>query len=191
MLIMPTSKLEQGIAGLIYNLCPTDCDEVVCGGNPVGPYRYCGEKDGKRIGRDEMNMMIALIVSKRSTCNRAKVGCVLTQDGRIISTGYGGSPSGLPHCINVGCLTGDDGGCIRTSHAEQGAIAFAARKGVSLEGSTMYVTMSPCLPCAKLIINAGIKRVVYLEKYRMTNGIELLEEVGISIQRLLFKKVGV
>ena len=145
----------------------------------------------QRISRDEMNMEIALIVAKRSTCNRARVGCVITQEGRIVSTGYGGAPSGLPHCLDEGCLIGEnDMGCIRTTHAEQGAIAFAAKKGVSLEGSTLYVSLSPCLPCAKLIINAGIKRVIYLEQYRKTDGVELLKKAGISVEEFPSKGVG-
>lgn len=139
----------------------------------------------KRVGRHTLNMMIAQLISQRSTCNRAQVGCVITQEGRIVSTGYGGAPSGLPHCMDVGCKIGPDGGCIRTSHAEAGAIAFAARKGVALEGATLYVTLSPCLSCAKLIINAGISRVYYLEPYRDLSGIELLEKAGVSVSQLV------
>jgi len=132
-----------------------------------------------RILRDVLNMSIATLIAQRGTCTRAQVGCVITIDNRIVSTGYVGSPSGLPHCLDDGCIIGLDGGCTRTSHAEAGAIAFAARKGISLEGSTMYVTLSPCTSCAKLIINAGIKRLFYLKQYRDISGLELLGKAGI------------
>lgn len=136
-----------------------------------------------RITRDQMFMAIANIVSFRSTCLRAKVGAVIVQDNRIVSTGYVGAPSGLPHCLDVGCEIGPDGGCIRTVHAEVNAIAFAARAGIKLEGSTLYVTMSPCLNCAKLIINAGIREVVYRDEYRDPSGLKLLRQAGIEIYK--------
>ena len=137
-----------------------------------------------RISRDEMNMLIATIVAQRTTCRHNKVGCIIVFNGRIISTGYAGAPRGLPHCIEAGysCEIGSDGECIRTSHAEAGAISFAAGKGISTEGTTMYVTLSPCLTCSKLIINAGIKRVMYLEEYRDPSGIILLGKAGIEIR---------
>lgn len=134
-----------------------------------------------RIGRDALNMAIAHLMADRSTCIRAKVGCVIALDGRIVSTGYAGSPSGIPHCLDVGCTLGPDGGCITTVHAEAGAISFAAKKGVALDGATIYVTHSPCLNCAKLILNSGIKRVVYQIKYRDGSGLELLIQGGIEV----------
>lgn len=138
----------------------------------------------ERVSRDEMIMLIAGVVALRSTCKRGKVGCVITRDNRIISTGYVGAPAGLPHCIEGECEIGPDGGCIATSHAEAGAIAFAARKGIATEGSTLYTTLSPCLSCAKDIINAGIKRVVYLREYRDLSGLTLLMRAGVSVLRL-------
>lgn len=139
-----------------------------------------------RPSRDSVNMAMARAVSQRSTCNRAQVGAVIVRNGRVISTGYGGAPSGLPHCDEVGCLE-KDGHCVRTSHAEAGAIAFAARHGIPTEGATMYVTHRPCLACAKLIINAGIREVVYEEAYGEIDGVDLLVEAEVMCWKLLAK----
>jgi len=138
----------------------------------------------ERISRDDMNMNIACIVSKRSTCARAQVGAVAVKHNRVVSIGYGGAPSGMPHCTEVGCVRGEDGGCISTIHAEANVIAFSAKFGISLDGAVLYTTISPCYDCAKLIINSGIKEVVYLVEYRKTEGIELLKKVGIKIRQL-------
>lgn len=135
----------------------------------------------ERIDRDEMMMRIAAVVSQRGTCERASVGAVIALEGRIISSGYVGSPSGLPHCTEVGCEIGNHGGCRRTVHAESNAIAFAAREGIATRGSTIYVTHSPCYDCAKLILNAGIRRVVYEVDYRDGTGRELLRAAGIEL----------
>lgn len=140
-----------------------------------------------RISRDQMLMEMALIASKRSTCNRKHVGAIIAIEGRPVSVGYAGAPAGLPHCLEHGCLTGPDGGCIRTQHAEANAIAFAARKGIATERATLYTTVSPCLACAKLIINAGIEDVWYLERYRKTEGIDLLSTKGIFCEQLKFQ----
>lgn len=123
---------------------------------------------------------MAVVTSARSTCKRASVGSVIAKDGRIISTGYVGSPSGLAHCTDVDCLQGPDGGCVRTVHAEANAITFAARHGISTDGSTLYSTHSPCGSCAKLIINAGIVRVVYDQRYRLAGGLHLLMAAGVE-----------
>src|SRR5690606_10677028 len=132
-----------------------------------------------------MFMLMADIVSRRSTCLRKQVGAVIAKDHRVVSMGYNGAPSRMPHCLEVGCLSfvGDekDPGCQRAVHAEANAIAFAARQGIAVEGATLYVTLAPCLNCAKLIINAGIKRVVYGEPYRENKGIELLDMAGIEV----------
>lgn len=136
----------------------------------------------ERITRTDLNMEIAHLISKRSTCTRKKVGCVITTtQGAIITTGYVGSPSGLPHCLDEGCIIGPKGGCIRTVHAEQAAIAFAARRGVALNDSILYVTLSPCISCAMLVINSGIRKVVYDEEYRDTTGIDTLRLAGIEV----------
>lgn len=137
------------------------------------------EKD--RISRDEWLVEVSLSTAKRSTCCRRHVGAVIASEGHIISSGYNGAPSGLPHCTPETCNA--ENPCTSTIHAEANAIAFAARKGLPTEGATLYATASPCLDCAKLLINAGIKRVVYHEEYRKTEGIDLLRSVGITVER--------
>jgi len=127
----------------------------------------------KRPNWDEYFMEIARVVGSRGTCDRGRAGAVIVKEKRIIATGYVGSPKGLPHCDEVGHLMSDvintDGKisrhCIRTAHAEQNAIVQAALHGVSTNGATIYVKFEPCLTCAKMIINAGIKRVVCEKRY--------------------------
>lgn len=114
---------------------------------------------------DSYFMKIAAAVSERSTCDRAMVGCVLVLEKRILTTGFNGSPSGQPHCDEVGHLM-VDGHCVRTIHAETNAIIQAALHGVSTKGCTCYVTHFPCINCAKVLINAGIVRLVYDVDYR-------------------------
>ncbi|WP_324736102.1 cytidine/deoxycytidylate deaminase family protein [Thermococcus sp. SY098] len=127
------------------------------------------EKKAERIKKirptkDEYFMLIAKLVSLRATCPRLRVGAVAVKDGYILATGYNGAPRGMDHCIDVGCLI-VDGHCHRAVHAEQNVIAMAARKGISLEGATLYVTHFPCDTCFKLLVNAGIKEIVYEEMY--------------------------
>jgi len=117
-----------------------------------------------RPTKDEYFMLIAKLVSLRATCPRLRVGAVAVKDGYILATGYNGAPRGMDHCIDVGCLI-VDGHCHRAVHAEQNVIAMAARKGISLEGATLYVTHFPCDTCFKLVVNAGIKEIVYEEMY--------------------------
>jgi len=124
----------------------------------------------------------ALNFAERSTCNRKHVGAVIVRDGRIIATGYNGSPSGAEHCLESGCLivkSNDAEHCIRTLHAETAVISFCARKGIALEGTDLYVSTEPCLECCKLLLNAGIAKVYYLEKYGDGEGKKLLEQAGI------------
>lgn len=132
---------------------------------------------------DEYFMGIALQVAKRSTCDRAHVGAVIVRDRRILTTGYNGSPSGLPHCDDVGHLL-VEGHCVRTIHAEQNAIVQAAYLGISVRGGTLYVTHQPCLTCAKLIINAGIRRVVYAGTYPDNLARQFLAEAGVGLQQM-------
>jgi dCMP deaminase len=137
-----------------------------------------------RLSRDDMMTAISVIISKRSTCQRLQVGAVIALDGRILSTGYAGAPSGFAHCKENKCdLTLP---CTRTIHAEMNCITFAARHGVRIDGATLYTTHSPCYDCAKAIINAGILRVVYLEEYRVKDPIFLLQDAGIQVQRSSF-----
>lgn len=133
---------------------------------------------------DEYFMSIALQVAKRSTCDRAHVGAVIVRDRRILTTGYNGSPSGLPHCDDAGHLL-VDGHCVRTLHAEQNAIIQAAYLDVSVHDSTIYVTHQPCLVCAKMIINAGIRRVVYAGTYPDGLARQFLAEAGVGLQQFV------
>ncbi len=138
---------------------------------------------------DEYFLKIVELVGTRGTCDRFRGGCVITRDKRIIATGYAGSPVGLPHCDEVGhemhTVTHADGTtsrhCIRTAHAEQNAICEAARMGIALEGGTLYCQMTPCYVCAKMLINAGIKRVVCAKDYHAgVRTKEVLKEAGIE-----------
>jgi dCMP deaminase len=140
-----------------------------------------------RITRDAMLTEMAVIASKRSTCSRKQVGAIIALDGRVLSLGYAGSPAGTPHCLDEGCILGPDGGCIRTVHAELNAIAFAAKQGIALIGSTMYCTDSPCLGCAKAIINAGITDVRYLREYRDVTPLELLSVAGVFATKVPYQ----
>lgn len=107
---------------------------------------------------------IARVVATRATCPRRSVGCVLVRDNRVLSTGYNGSPSGEPHCTDVGCDM-QHGHCVRTVHAEANAIAQAARHGVSVEGATAFVTLEPCGRCAALLRSAGVEVSYWAERY--------------------------
>ena len=144
----------------------------------------------KRPSWDEYFMNIAREVGKRGTCDRGRNGAVIVKSKRIISTGYVGAPTGLEHCDEVGHLfmkTIDENGhtsehCVRTTHAEQNAITQAAQHGVSTEGATLYEKFEPCFTCAKMIINAGIKRVVCEKRYhaaRLTR--EFFEKAGVAL----------
>ena len=113
---------------------------------------------------DSYFMDIAFQVSTRSTCDRKHVGCVIVKDKNIIATGYNGSICGTPHCDDVGHLM-ENGHCIRTIHAEVNAICQAAKRGVSVDGGEAYVTVLPCWTCFKVLVNSGIKRIIYEENY--------------------------
>jgi dCMP deaminase len=130
-----------------------------------------------RISRDELLTSAARLVSGRSTCLRLQVGAVVALEGRILVTGYNGAPTGMPHCTPDIC--GPDKPCSRTVHAEANCIAFAARHGISLEGAFMYCTDSPCMECAKLIINSGIRGLNYQREYRDRKPLDLLVSAGI------------
>lgn len=122
---------------------------------------------------DEYFIELANAAAKRATCDRGRSGCVIVKDKQVLVTGYVGSPMGLPHCDEVGHqfkqTMHEDGSvtnhCVRTVHAEQNAICQAAKRGIALEGATLYCRMTPCRVCAMLIINCGIKRVVCEKKY--------------------------
>lgn len=135
-----------------------------------------------RISRGDMLFEIARSVSKRSTCLRKQIGAVVARNGRVLTLGYNGAPSGTPHCTDVGCLIDPQtGACIRTVHAEASAISWAAREGIALKDACMYTTISPCMPCAQLIINSGILKVFYLEKYRDERPLKYLGDASIEV----------
>lgn len=147
----------------------------------------------KRPSWDEYFMGIVDAVAQRATCDRGKTACVVVKDKRIIATGYVGSPIGLPHCDEEGHLMhkvlNTDGTvsqhCVRTLHAEQNAITQAAKYGISINGSTMYMKMEPCRACAMMIINSGIKRVVARKKYHKAQETrEMFKIAGVKLDVL-------
>jgi len=148
-------------------------------------------KSNPRPSWDEYFMEVAEAVSKRATCDRGKSGCVIAKDRQILVTGYVGSPTGLPHCDDVGHhlkkIVHEDGSisqhCMRTVHAEQNAICQAAKRGISIDGATLYCKMTPCRTCAMLLINCGIKRVVCQRKYHAGEESEkLFSQAGITLE---------
>jgi len=142
----------------------------------------------KRPDSDEYFMAIADLVATRSTCLRRSVGAVIVKNKMIVSTGYNGAPKGVRHCSETGCLreklnvpSGKMHELCRGLHAEQNAIIQAAVFGVSPDGGTIYTTTHPCIICTKMIINAGIKRVVYKIHYDDELSAEMLRESGVEI----------
>lgn len=140
---------------------------------------------------DEYFMEIAEVVKKRSTCLRREVGAIIVRDNRILSTGYNGAPKGLRHCLETGCMrsnlnvpSGERHELCRGLHAEQNAIIQAAVFGTAIDGATIYTTLSPCVVCTKMIINAGIKRIVLREAYNDPLSIDMLKESGIDIRKI-------
>lgn len=136
-------------------------------------------------------MDIAELVAKRSTCRRRAVGAVIVKNKRILSTGYNGAPSGLDHCLDIGCLreklqvpSGERHELCRGLHAEQNAIIQAAYHGVSINGATLFCTNLPCLICTKMIINSGIKKIVYKSGYADPMSEQMLKEAKIDLIKL-------
>ena len=138
------------------------------------------ENKDKQLELDKRYMRMAAIWAENSYCERRKVGALIVKDKMIISDGYNGTPSGFE---NV-CETEDGVTKPYVLHAEANAITKIARSGNNSDGATLYVTDSPCIECSKLIIQAGIKRVVYGREYRLTDGIDLLKKAGITIEYL-------
>src|ERR1700690_1295049 len=130
---------------------------------------------------DEYFMQIARTVATRATCPRALVGCVLTREHRMLTTGYNGAPRGVAHCTDAGCIVVHDH-CQRATHAEANAIVQGALHGVSLEGATAYCTHQPCAGCSKLLISAGIVRIVYRDAYPDEIASELLSSAGVALE---------
>src|SRR5512147_1380565 len=141
---------------------------------------------------DEYFMEITHLVAKRSTCLRRQVGAVLVKDKNILATGYNGAPSGVAHCLDVGCLreqlgvpSGERHELCRGRHAEQNAIIQAAKHGTNIDASTLYCTTMPCIICSKMIINAGIRRIVFEEGYPDQLASEMIAKSGVSVERFI------
>jgi dCMP deaminase len=136
---------------------------------------------------DEYFIDITRLVARRSTCMRRQVGAVMVKEKNILATGYNGTPTGITHCDVSGCLreqlnvpSGERHELCRGLHAEQNSIIQAARHGVNIEGSVLYCTDSPCIICTKMLINAGIQKVVYLQGYADNLSMEMLAEAGVK-----------
>ena len=137
---------------------------------------------------DEYFMQIVELIKTRSTCLRRQVGALIVKDKRILSTGYNGASMGCKHCSEIGCLreqlkvpSGQRHELCRAIHAEQNAIVQAAYSGTSVKGGTLYVTNQPCVLCSKMIINAGIKKIVFNGDYPDELAMEMLKEAGIRV----------
>ena len=147
----------------------------------------------ERPGWNEYFLEISALVSKRSTCLRRKVGALLVKDKRILATGYNGTPRGLPHCSETGCLreqlnvpSGERHELCRGLHAEQNVLLQASLHGVNVKDSILYCTNQPCIICAKMLINAGIKEVVIEDGYPDKMSMDFLSQAGILVRT--FKK---
>lgn len=149
------------------------------------------KRQDTRPSWDEYFLGIARLVAKRSTCLRREVGALIVKERRILATGYNGTPSGIKHCAQVGCLrarlkvpSGQRHELCRGLHSEQNVLLQAALYGVSVKGSTLYITNQPCIICAKMIINAGIKEIVIAGSYPDKMARQFLVEAGIKVRRI-------
>lgn len=152
---------------------------------------YLGLSSMERPSWDDYFMEITEVVAKRSTCLRRQVGALLVKDKRILSSGYNGAPTNLPHCSEAGCVrqklnipSGERHELCRGLHAEQNAIVHAAMHGISIKDATMYVTNQPCVQCAKMIINGGIMRIVFSQGYPDGLSEEILNGANVEIVKL-------
>lgn len=139
----------------------------------------------QRPGFHDLMMETASIWAKRGTCSRLQVGAVLADRDRILVQGYNGNVSGLPHCPDPH----PEGPCETAVHAEENILYFAAHRGISTRGTTMYVTHAPCYRCARGIVNAGVSRVIYKDTYRSMDGVSLLREAGVGVASILWYDV--
>lgn len=145
----------------------------------------------ERPSWDEYFLEMARVVGRRSTCLRRQVGALLVREKRILATGYNGAPAGLQHCVEIGCLraerkvpSGERQELCRGLHAEQNAIIQGALHGVSVQGADLYCTTQPCVACAKMLINAGVRRIVYEGDYPDALSLEMLEQAGVVLARI-------
>lgn len=146
-----------------------------------------------RPSYDEIYMNLASQLAKRSHCVKMQVGAVIAKDTRIVSLGYNGPPAGTHNCDEewpeTGCPRSEKGGCSLALHAEENAILYAAKNKVDLEGATLYITLSPCLPCARMIYTTRIKKVIYLNSYseykgfQKDEGVDFLRRFGVDIEK--------
>ncbi|PKQ27628.1 MAG: cytidine deaminase [Candidatus Anoxymicrobium japonicum] len=140
---------------------------------------------------DQYFLSIARVVAGRATCLRREVGAIIVKDKRILATGYNGAPKGIAHCLDTGCLRNESGAKSGTTHelcrglhAEQNAILQAALHGVSIDGGVIYCTHQPCVLCTKMLINAGLQAIYYLEPYPDLLAGKLLKEAGIAVEKM-------
>jgi len=147
--------------------------------------------EGGRPSWDEYFLEMSSLVAKRSTCLRRSVGAILVKDKRILATGYNGAPSGLKHCIEIGCLrqklnipSGERHELCRALHAEQNALIQASLYGISVKDATLYATNQPCVICAKMLINSGIKEIVIGSGYPDKMAMEFLKEAKIKVRTI-------
>jgi dCMP deaminase len=145
-----------------------------------------------RLSWDQYFLMITRQVAERSTCTRAKVGAVIVRDRSILATGYNGSPAGMPHCLDVGCLVykseNPNGevveNCFRTIHAEINAIAQAARNGSAIRDATAYITHSPCIHCLKTLVNTGIRTIYFEKPYKLNTLEEIVQQADVTLRQV-------
>jgi dCMP deaminase len=142
-----------------------------------------------RISFDEYFMEIAKLVAKRSTCTRRQVGAVLVKDKNVLATGYNGAPRKTPHCLDIGCLredmnvpSGERHELCRGLHAEQNAVIQAAYHGINIRDSIVFCTNQPCLICSKILINAGVTEIVYLDPYPDKLAEDMLSQAGVKVK---------
>jgi dCMP deaminase len=146
-----------------------------------------------KLSFDDIYMDLAQNLSRKSHCVKAKVGAVISKDTRIVSLGYNGPPAGTHNCDQEwpvdGCARDRKGGCSLALHAEANAILYASKNQITMEGATLYVTLSPCIACAKIIFTTGIKKVIYLNSYAafkgidVEEGVEFLRRFGVSVEQ--------
>jgi len=148
--------------------------------------------NSKRPSWHEYFMHIAMLAATRSTCLRRQVGAVIVKNKKVLATGYNGSPSGLRHCLDAGCLreemgipSGQRHELCRAIHAEQNAIIQAATSGISIEGGVLYSTTFPCILCAKMLINVGVREIFVGEGYPDDLSRQMLEEAGVMVHKLI------
>jgi dCMP deaminase len=160
----------------------SDCPECALSRTVLGRDR--------RPSWDEYFMAMALLTAKRSTCLRRGVGAILVKDKEVLSTGYNGAPKGLKHCIDTGCVrtkrnipSGKMHELCRAVHAEQNAIVQAAVFGISVAGATLYSTTFPCVICAKMLINSGVREIIFLGDYEDGLSRGMLKEGGVKVRR--------